>query len=67
MIFVKQFVRLNGSQNSSSLSYPKLLVFASTLKSPIIKRFSYLSNAKQIKDIVNSSKNVEILLDSGSL
>ena len=72
MIFVKQvsdfikFVRLNRSQNSSSLSYPKLLLFMYMLKLPIIKRFSYLS-VVLLRDIASSSKNVERLLDSGGL
>ena len=72
MIFLKQifdfinFVRLNRSQNLSGLSYPKLLLFPSILKSPISKRFLYFSIAL-LRDIVSFSKNIERLLDSGGL
>ena len=72
MIFVKEvsdfikFVRLNRSQNSSSLSYPKLLLFISILKSLIIKRFSCFGVAL-LRHVVSSSKNVERWLDSGGL
>ena len=70
--FVKQvsdfikFLRLNRSQNSSSLLYPKPLLFTSILKSPMVKRFSYFSIAL-LRDIFSSSKNIVRLLDSGGL
>ena len=49
--FVKQlsdfikFVRLNRSQNSSSLSQPKIFYSTSILKSPITEGFSYFGIA----------------------
>ena len=42
--FIK-FVRLNRSQNSSSLSQPKNFYSTSILKSPITERFSYFGIA----------------------